>query len=432
MTKELWLANVIAHLIQAGAVTAVAALVHVWLRRSHPALRLALWQTVLALNVLAPVLQPWRPLAAASAAGADGVSTSFDAAGSGLNAAGHALGGWTVIVWILAGGVVLRLAWLAIGLIRLRSLARASEPLAELPEAARRAIRDVGTNARFHVSRGAGPVSFGARRPIVVVPPRFLSLAPQSQYLIAAHELQHVRRRDFIQGLLEETAAALLWYQPWTWWSRAQVRLAREQVVDRRVGATQSVRGAYVETLLTMAGHAVPALSSGAAFPKVRELGRRIDALYKEVPMSRVRLAFSGALAAASVLSLAVAVAAAFPLRTATSSGSPVPAVSVAAQAAQDDEPVRIGGDVKPPNKIKDVKPVYPKDAKDARIQGVVILEIVVDREGRVSDVEVARSIPELDQAAVDAVQQWEFEPTYVKGKAVSVRMTVTVNFVLA
>jgi periplasmic protein TonB len=79
-----------------------------------------------------------------------------------------------------------------------------------------------------------------------------------------------------------------------------------------------------------------------------------------------------------------------------------------------------------------DVKPVCPPDAKEAGIQGIVVLDVVVDREGRVSNIEVIKSIPELDQAAIDAVQQWEFERTDIKGKAVSVRMTVTVNFTLA
>src|SRR5262245_38255163 len=64
--------------------------------------------------------------------------------------------------------------------------------------------------------------------------------------------------------------------------------------------------------------------------------------------------------------------------------------------------PYRVGGNIPPPIKIKDVRPTYPPEAQQARVQGVVILEITVDTDGTVKDVIVLRSIPLLDQAAVD------------------------------
>jgi len=67
-------------------------------------------------------------------------------------------------------------------------------------------------------------------------------------------------------------------------------------------------------------------------------------------------------------------------------------------------EPVRVGGDIRPPNKIRDESPVYPDIAKQARVQGVVILEAIIDPQGNVTNVRVLRSIPLLDQAAIDAV----------------------------
>ena len=95
------------------------------------------------------------------------------------------------------------------------------------------------------------------------------------------------------------------------------------------------------------------------------------------------------------------------------------------------DAPVRVGGGIKTPTKIKDVRPVYPPDALDARIQGVVIIEATVDGDGRVADAKVLRSIPQLDDAALTAVRQWEFTSTSVNGVPVPVIMTVTVNFTL-
>jgi TonB family protein len=93
------------------------------------------------------------------------------------------------------------------------------------------------------------------------------------------------------------------------------------------------------------------------------------------------------------------------------------------------DGALRVGGNVRTPRKIKDARPVYPQEARDARVQGVVILEMRIDPDGRVGSARVLRSIPLLDQAALDAVQQWEFEPTLLNGAAVAVVMTVTVQF---
>jgi len=92
---------------------------------------------------------------------------------------------------------------------------------------------------------------------------------------------------------------------------------------------------------------------------------------------------------------------------------------------------VRVGGKIKPPTKIKDVAPVYPAAAKTARVAGVVIIEATIGANGKVIDTKVLRSVPMLDQAALDAVRQWEFTPTLLNGSPVPVVMTVTVNFKL-
>ena len=84
---------------------------------------------------------------------------------------------------------------------------------------------------------------------------------------------------------------------------------------------------------------------------------------------------------------------------------------------------------MRPPTKLVDVKPEYPEDARAAGIHGVVILDIVIGEDGSVIEARVIRSIPELDQAAIDAVRQWRFEPTLLNGEPVEVEMNVTVNF---
>jgi len=93
--------------------------------------------------------------------------------------------------------------------------------------------------------------------------------------------------------------------------------------------------------------------------------------------------------------------------------------------------PVRVGGNIKPPTKTKNVPPVYPAIAQSARVAGVVIIEATIGPNGRVQEAKVLRSIPLLDAAALDAVKQWEFTPTLLNGVPVPVIMTVTVNFTL-
>lgn len=90
---------------------------------------------------------------------------------------------------------------------------------------------------------------------------------------------------------------------------------------------------------------------------------------------------------------------------------------------------VRPGGRIMPPKKIKDVPPVYPALAQSAHITGAVTIEATIGTDGKVVDAKVVRSIPMLDQAALEAVRQWEYLPTMLNGVPVPVLVTVTVNF---
>ena len=78
------------------------------------------------------------------------------------------------------------------------------------------------------------------------------------------------------------------------------------------------------------------------------------------------------------------------------------------------------------------MNPIYPPAAAAARIRGLVMLEAFVGPDGRVTDTRVIRSIPALDQAAIDAVRQWRYSPTLVNGEAMAIVMTVSVLFTLA
>ncbi|HKT79139.1 MAG TPA: energy transducer TonB [Vicinamibacterales bacterium] len=91
----------------------------------------------------------------------------------------------------------------------------------------------------------------------------------------------------------------------------------------------------------------------------------------------------------------------------------------------------RPGGAVTAPRIITDVKPKYTGDALQKKIEGSVMLELVVNRDGRPSQIRVIRSLDRdgLDQQAVAAVGQWRFEPGRLAGAPVDVLVTVLVDF---
>ncbi len=91
-----------------------------------------------------------------------------------------------------------------------------------------------------------------------------------------------------------------------------------------------------------------------------------------------------------------------------------------------------VSGSMKPPVKVKDVRPIYPPIAEMYELRGTVVLEATVDESGRVVSARVVRSIPVLDHAAINAVRQWEFQPSLVGGGPVRHVITVTARFGLA
>lgn len=109
----------------------------------------------------------------------------------------------------------------------------------------------------------------------------------------------------------------------------------------------------------------------------------------------------------------------------------PVISVPPPPEPAKPAGPVKIADLPVPPRKIVDVRPVYPDHARAARIEGLVVMEAVLDPGGHVTQLRVVRSVPMLDQAAMDAVRQWRYTPTMYYGKPVSVLMTITIKFTL-
>jgi protein TonB len=90
-----------------------------------------------------------------------------------------------------------------------------------------------------------------------------------------------------------------------------------------------------------------------------------------------------------------------------------------------------VGGKVQAPRLIRQVQPEYPPLAKQARIQGDVVIDSVIDTQGRVTEMKVVSGSPLLVQSAIQALGQWRYLPTLLNGQPVAVDMLVTLHFTL-
>ncbi len=403
-----------AYALQAALVVGVGLLLPNLFRLRDPRACLYYWQGLLLAVLALPLLQP--ELGRMRFAGDLTVTASWL---GGLAASGAKEETWTadrLLLLAIGLGVLVRLAWLGLGLSRLRSLRR-DAVLPVLSPTATRAFDDVGTRASLLVSgRVEGPLTFGWWNPVVLLPVGLLELDPEAQRGIICHELLHVRRRDWLWTLFEEAVRALLWFHPAVWMLLARIALSREQVVDREVVRRTGSRRAYLEALRAVAGRPWQTAVLGLPFFHRGHLRERVIHLCKEVPMSRPRMATAMTMSTGLLALTAILGILAFPL-TGT-------AWAVAM-------PVQIAGDIHPPQPIRPLVVAYPAKEKFLKIEGQVTSEVVIDEQGKVVSVEVKKSSgnANLDYAAGQSIWQQAFLPATRNGKPVAVFYYLTIVF---
>ena len=407
MTESLWVDNVLAWLAQGTIVVAAGALVARLMRLQEGRAALACWRTLLAVCVLLPLAQPWRPPVARRTADASGeplrlVGIASDAAPVTARPAAWPID--QILLLTLIGGIVVRAAWLAGGAASLRRLRRSAAPLAPVPDWLGAVERRVGARAELRVSdRITGPITFGFVRPIVVFPPSVLSLERRIQEAIACHELLHVRRRDWIEEIVEEAIRTVLWFHPAARWVIGRMQLSREQAVDREVVALTQSPERYVDALLAVALMNTRAgLMPAPLFLRRRFLKTRIVSLLQESTMSRSRLVVSLAAGAAALAIAAVVSARQFPLQA----RGPSPQQDTGA-------PVQIvaGGE----GLLHVRLPEYPRAAVERRVEGDVVVQFAVDDKGVVTDARVLAGPEELKAATLRAVLDWHYSPATLR-----------------
>lgn len=413
MSTTAFAADLTAYVLQTSLILSVGLLLPVLFRLRDARAALLYGQGLLFTVLLLPLLQP------------EPVRTTFagemTVTGEWLGQLAETPGNGNLLLGILGLGILLRLAWLGLGLLTLRSWRRGARPARLAPEILE-IVDTVGARALLLVSgRVESPVTFGWRRPVVLLPAGFPELPLEAQRGVLCHELLHVRRRDWLAALFEEGVRALLWFHPGVWMLLARIALSREQLVDREAVRLTGSRRAYLEALRAFAGSWQAAAVPGLPFFHRGHLLERVTHLCKEVPMSRPRIAtllttFAGLLALTAVVGVLT-----FPM---------APIAGTAWAAA---EPLKIEGNVKPPKIVNQVPPDYPASARDAKIEGTVVVDTVIDKQGRVQNPTVAESSgnADLDRSAVDTVAQWRFQPAALDGRPVEVYYTITIRFAL-
>jgi len=437
MNVGFWLDNLLAYSLQIAALAAAGTVLPLVLRLRHPGVLLHYWQALFAACLLLPVIQPWRSLPLGTLPlddiGTVQIQTTLAVVVDGPVNLSLA----SILVAVLALGGLARLTWLGVGFYRLRLYVRKAHSLRPLPEAVVEMCRLVGVSPPLYFSSEIGsPVAFGVWKPLILVPESFREMPRDFQRAISCHELWHVRRNDWLFGLLEEVAVAIFWFHPAMWWLSSRIQLSREQVIDRLVLNTTGERKAYLDALLQIAlARGRPELSFAALFLTKHHLTQRVALILAEVAMSRTRIAIAVAVLL-TVLSLTGRFATrAFPLESPRTKGGQLALLTQGSgekAASAPTSSLAIPTEELAKKLVSKVNPAYPIEAKKERVQGEVWLAVNVNTRGEVDNVQIQRGHPLLVRAAVDSVRQWKYAPYLKDGVAVPVSSTVYVNFALS
>ncbi|HLK20798.1 MAG TPA: M56 family metallopeptidase [Bryobacteraceae bacterium] len=382
---SLLLQNLAFYSLQIAVIAAAGALAMRLLQIRIPSVRLVCWQLLIGACLALPAVQPWL-----SAKANSNIRISMGPpiiGGAYESSRGLTISAFAIILCVMAGGAVIRLGILALGLWRLRRY-RLHSTFA--PGAFEQLQRRMSVFADVQVSTEvAGPVTFGFLRPVILLPQTCLT-----DESVACHELVHIRRRDWIFTVIEECILSIFWFHPAMWWMVSEIQLAREEAVDREVVALLNSRDQYLESLLAQASsRAGFDLAPASPFLRKRHLQKRVAALLKEISMSKFRLTSSLAAFAAVLTLTAWLGVRSFPLQAAPQE-SDSSNIMVHAGSLQFLHLDRAN---------------YPKEARAKRIEGTVVLEISLSDTGTVTDARVLSGPEELRRGALAWALEWHF-----------------------
>jgi TonB family protein len=522
-----WFDVLLSVTVKATGVLVVGIVVRLLLARGSAAIRHLVWTGALAgvaslplASLLVPAWQVPIPTVPVPASVQDAIALPVDTYGSGR--ATHSQPGipwqtWALAVWGV--GCVSVVGRLLVALMRLRQVAASAQDF-QWP-GARNIVEEMGCirSVRLLASeRCAIPLTFGAFRPVILLPANARDWPVDRLRMVLAHELMHVRRLDWAIQMIVEVAKAIYWFHPLVWMAAREFRKERERACDDGVLELGARASDYAGHLLEIARAGQRVWTGAAAMAQNSDLeGRLIAMLNSNVSRrkpGRVVVAFVFVVTAVTVAAfgafhasaqtgvgrllgtihdpsgarIAKAIVTATsverkdsyaattteggefsfptlpdgdytievrkpgfaqysrrvraprlePLEIRLELGRVSDTIEVIAGGRRPTTPsagpprrIRIGGAVQATKLIHMQRPVYPARAKEAGIEGIVMLLAVISKEGTLLNITPMNSNvdPDLLNAATEAVKQWQYQPTLLNGEPVEVITTITVNF---
>jgi TonB family protein len=422
------------------------------LRPAGPRAVHRVWIAALLLEALLPFcrLQPgvWlERLRAIFTHTGDGAVTVRISAATSNDAAQPWLPGWAQRMLAITFLMLVVIALLRVGrsLWRTNALLRRAEPVepaGELALVLETYADELGIDpARVSVARLDdlhGPATLGLFRHTLLLPADLLAqsgavLSQEEREELSAtlaHELEHIRRRDFAWNLLFSLIALPVDWHPLMRLTRGQIDETRELAVDDRAAALLAGNKTYARSLVRIATR----LAAHPALRPIEAMGiydsniferRIVNLMRKAEEVSWMRRAAS--VAGCAVLALAASYTA-MALQT---------NVNPPGEAAKNEAPVVSNGVVSlsaaqaAGNLVSKVTPVYPAMAKAAGMEGTVSLDAVIDKEGHMKMLHVISGPAMLQQSSMDAVKQWVYKPYLLNGEPVEVKTEIHVIYTL-
>lgn len=447
----------------------------------------------------------------------------------------------TIVVVVWLAGLAICVGMLIVGFIRLARLTSRAQPVSDgaWVRYAAEIAREYGLRepVLLETAHPSLLVTWGVRRPRVLLPRQALGWPVERIHLVLTHELAHIRRGDWIVQIAAEFVRAIYWFNPLCWMACSRLREESEQacddevinrgvdgpeyathlihiarefrtspiwvpapsiartssferrvrvMLDRKINRRPMSRAASLATVVTMLTIAVPITGIAVAQVFGSLAGSIVDPMNGALPDVTLvltntqtnakhevrsdrtgRYEFVGLVAGDYTLEAKLPGFATLRGRVTVTGqsvqqdlkleiGSLQETISVRASRSGNDRlspatsgkpvarreapkcgngaqgPTPIGGNIRPPWKLYDVRPVYPASAISGGKEGTVILQSRIGADGAVEDVQVV-STPSSDlaNAATEAVRQWIFDSTYLNCVAVPVTMNVTVSFAL-
>jgi len=255
------------------------------------------------------------------------------------------------------------------------------------------------------------PITWGVFHPVILIPAYVLEWSTEKYTAMLRHEKAHIDRRDWIWQIFAHCVTAVLWFHPLVWLAAARLSSEAEHAADDRVLNEGVEANGYARQLV--------------------EIGRRVNQPPPQASVAMVRRPKALQSRIAAILDSSLTRGSAG-LRARMLVGLTAASLLLFLVACQSARLYKVAQLQTPPKVVSKVEPAYTDEARKAKIQGPVVLSLVIDSHGLPRNINVTKSLDKgLDQQAIVAIEKWRFAPGVKDGMPVRVAAQIQVNFQL-